>query len=133
METNKNDLIKYRLENAKEKLHSAIVLRDNGLYKDSISRSYYAIFSALKAIIAQDGVDFSKHTGCIGYFQQNYVKTGIIEKEYSKIVTSAFQIRNQSDYEDMFIASKNDADIQIEAAKKFIGKTEEILKIEGIL
>lgn len=36
---NKNELVQYRLNSAKERLHSADVLLDDGSYKDSISRS----------------------------------------------------------------------------------------------
>ena len=57
-----DDLIMYRLSSAKEKLNSAKVLLEAGLYKDSVGRSYYAIFSAVRAILALDRVDFSKHT-----------------------------------------------------------------------
>lgn len=34
------------------------------------------MFSAIKAILALDKVDFSKHAGVIAYFQKEYVKTG---------------------------------------------------------
>ena len=39
-----DNLTEYRLANAKEKLESAKLLLDAGKYKDSIGRSYYAIF-----------------------------------------------------------------------------------------
>jgi len=70
-----DNLIQYRLDNAKEKLESAEILLNAGKYKDSIGRSYYAIFSAVRAILALDRVDFSKHAGVIAYFQKEYVKT----------------------------------------------------------
>ena len=63
-----DNLVKYRLDNAQEKLESAEILLDSGKYKDSISRSYYAIFSAVRAVLAVDRVDFSKHAGVIAYF-----------------------------------------------------------------
>ena len=63
-----DDLIKYRLSSAKEKLNSAKVLLEAGLYKDSVGRSYYAIFSAIRAVLAVRQVDFSKHAGVIAYF-----------------------------------------------------------------
>lgn len=111
-----DDLVKYRLENAKEKLESAKLLLDAGHYKDSIGRSYYAIFTAVRAVLAKDKVDFSKHAGVIAYFQKEYVKTGIFDKQYSKYLQSAFQIRNNCDYDDFFIASKQDAEEQYERA-----------------
>ena len=67
-----------------------------------------------------DGVDFSKHAGVIAYFQKNYVKSGIFEKEYSKILTEAFEIRSESDYDDYYIIAKEDAEIQIQNAQFFI-------------
>ncbi len=104
-----DNLTMYRLANAKEKLESAKLLLDAGKYKDSIGRSYYAIFTSLRAVLSKDGVDFSKYAGVIAYFQKEYIKTGIFEKKYSKYVQTAFQIRNSCDYDDFFIASKQDS------------------------
>lgn len=114
-----DNLAKYRLDNAKEKLESAKLLMDAGKYKDSIGRSYYAIFSAVRAILANDKIDFSKHAGVISYFQKEYIKTEVFEKKYSKYLQTAFQIRNSCDYDDFFIASKQDAEEQYQRAKEF--------------
>lgn len=121
------DLMQYRLTSAKEKLHSAKVLLNVGEYKDSIGRSYYAMFSSVRTLLAKDGVDFSKHAGVISYFQKEYVKTGYIERKYSKYLSTAFQIRNNCDYADFFIVSKTDAKEQYEAAEKFCKRIESYL------
>ena len=76
-----DDLTRYRMDSAKEKLASAKLLLDAGQYRDSIGRSYYAIFTAVRAILAKDKVDFSKHAGVIAYFQKEYIKTGIFDKQ----------------------------------------------------
>ena len=115
-----DNLIQYRLDNAQEKLESAEILLNAGKYKDSIGRSYYAIFSAVRAILALDRVDFSKHAGVIAYFQKEYVKTKTFDTKFSKYLQNAFQIRNVCDYDDFYIASKQDAEIQIEQAKEFL-------------
>ena len=111
--------MKYRLDNAKEKLESAKLLLDAGKYRDSIGRSYYAIFTAVRAVLAKDKVDFSKHSGVIAYFQKEYIKTGIFDVKYSKYLQNAFQIRNSCDYDDFFIASKQDAEEQYNRAAEF--------------
>ena len=64
----------------------------------------------------------------IAYFQQNYVKTGIFDKEYSTIVQDAFEVRQESDYEDFYIVSKEEVEIQMSNAKKFVDAVEEYLK-----
>lgn len=114
-----DNLMKYRLDNAKEKLESAKVLLDAGKYRDSIGRSYYAIFTAVRAVLAYDKVDFSKHSGVISYFQKEYIKSGKFDVKYSKYLQTAFQIRNSCDYDDFFVASKHDAEEQYNKAVEF--------------
>ena len=74
-----DDLIKYRMSSAKEKLTSAKLLLEAGMYSHSIGRSYYAIFSAIRAVLAVKQVDFSKHAGVIAYFQKEFIKTKIFK------------------------------------------------------
>lgn len=123
-----DDLIKYRLSSAKEKLTSAKLLLEAGLYKDSVGRSYYAIFSAIRAVLAIRQVDFSKHAGVIAYFQKEFIKTEIFDKKYSKHLQQAFQIRNSCDYDDFFIVSKQDAEEQYERAVEILVVIEEYIR-----
>ena len=74
----------------------------------------------MRAILALNRVDFSKHAGVIAYFQKEYVKTKKFDTKFSKYLQNAFQIRNVCDYDDFYIASKQDAEIQIEQAKEFL-------------
>lgn len=125
---NWNKLVQYRLDSAKERLDSAKVLLERGLYKDSIGRSYYAMFTAVRALLITEGRDFSKHSGVISYFQKEYVKTGKFEKRYSKYISAAFQIRNNTDYADFFIVSQSDAKEQLERAQEFYHAIETYIK-----
>lgn len=112
--------MQYRLEMAKERLHSSEILLKDGSYKDSIGRSYYAMFTSVRALLAMEGQDFSKHAGVIAYFQKEFVKTGKFDKKYSKYISQAFQIRNNTDYADFFIVSMQDAKEQYDKAKEFL-------------
>ena len=124
---NRRELMKYRLEMARERLHSSKVLFEAGSYKDSIGRSYYAMFTAVRALLAMEGQDFSKHAGVIAYFQKEFVKTGKVDRKYSKYISHAFQIRNNTDYADFFIVSVQDAKEQYEKAKEFLKVIEKYL------
>ena len=53
--TKKVFLSKHRIEVAKERLKSAKFLIDVGDYKAAANRSYYATFSAMRAVLALDG------------------------------------------------------------------------------
>ncbi len=122
-----DDLVKYRLASAKEKLTSAKVLLEAGLYKDSVGRSYYAIFSAIRAVLATRQVDFSKHAGVISYFQKEFIKSEVFDRKYAKYLQKAFQIRNGCDYDDFFIVSKQDAEEQYIRATEMLAVIEEYI------
>lgn len=113
-------LSEYRLCKAEECYRAAESLLSENLFTDSANRSYYAIFHAVRALLALDGVDFKKHSGVISYFQQQYIKPGIFEKELSDIIKDAFSIRQNCDYEDFFLVSKADVSEQLQGARKFI-------------
>ena len=116
----RKSLAKYRMERARECLKSADNLLTMGDYLAVLNRSYYAIFHAVRAILALDGIDRKKHSGVISCFQQNCVKTGMFDKKYSNIVQDAFEVRQESDYEDFYVISKEEAVVQLENAKQFI-------------
>lgn len=128
-DSNRVDLAKYRLEMSDEHYKSAKALLEIGNYKDSIGRSYFAMFSAVRALLALDAVDFSKHAGVIAYFQKEYIKTGKLDVKYSKSLSQAFQIRNNADYQDFFVVSKKDAEEQLERAEEFIKALKSIMEI----
>ena len=118
----------YRLERAKELIDDSKRLFESGSYKSSNNRAYYAIFYAMRAVLALDEVDFKKHSGVIQYFQREYIKTGVFDKSYSDIIMDASEIRNASDYDDFYLASKDEAIAQIEGAEKFYHAVEAFLK-----
>ena len=124
-----DDLAKHRLATAIDKLKSAEILFREGQYKDSIGRSYYAIFSALRAVLALEGKDFSKHSAVISYFQKEYIKTEKFDVKYSKYIQQAFQIRNSCDYDDFYIVSKEDAERQYNRAEELLREVQGYLDI----
>lgn len=111
------DYAKYRIERAREDLEAAHLLYDAGNYRIANSRAYYAIFHAMRAVLVFDDFDSSKHSGVIAEFRRRYIKEGIFPIEISKMIGSAFTIRNASDYDDMFIASKSETEEQINDAE----------------
>lgn len=111
------DYAKYRIQRAKEDLEAAHLLFDAGNYRIANNRAYYTIFHAMRAVLVFDNFDSSKHSGVIAEFRRRYIKEGIFPDELSKMIGSAFTIRNASDYDDMFLASKSDTEEQIANAE----------------
>ena len=123
-----NDLSKYRLERAKEDPATAKSNLKEGSYRASVNRSYYAIFHSLRAITALDRFDSGKHSGIIAYINQNYVKTGVFDRSFSKLMDSAFRLREKADYEDFYAVSSEDAERQIGKAEAVISIVEQYVE-----
>lgn len=120
MDERRKDLCYYRLDKAEKCLASEKVLTQSGDHCGAANRSYYSIFHSIRSLLALKGVDFSKHSGVMAYFQKNYVKSGIFGKEYSKILTEAFEVRSESDYDDYYMISKEEVEEQIQNAQFFL-------------
>ena len=127
MEGSVIDLSRYRLEKAKEDLETAEENMIGGKYRASINRSYYAVFHALRAVTALDRFDSGKHSGIIAFFNQHYVKTGVFDKEISKMIDSCYRMREKADYDDFFLAAKDDAIQQLDKAKSIVHAVEQFI------
>lgn len=122
-------LVSYRLESSKERLKAAIDLFENCDYKDSVNRSYYAIFTAARALLATKRLDSAKHSGVIALFNQHFVKEGVVSKITSKLIEKAKLYREQADYGDFFVITREEAETQIDSAKGFISEIENALNL----
>ena len=116
----KKEYASYRLERAKEEYETAVILYDTGHYRAANNRAYYSIFHAMRSVLAFDGYDSKKHSGIIAVFRKYYIKNGIFDVSLSDIIGCASEIRNASDYDDMFIADKTETAEQIQNAKVFL-------------
>lgn len=125
-----HDLAYYRLQKSRENLKSADILIKAGMYGDSLSRSYYAIFTAARALLALKQLDSKKHSGVISLFNRHYVTTGIVDRTIGKELNKARLRRESSDYADFYLVDKKEAVNQFETAKRFIDAVENILSGE---
>jgi len=129
------DLVKYRFESAEKMLIAAKTLLDIKDYSSATNRSYYAVFHAMRSILALENLDFKKHSGVISHFTLNYIKPekfGESSKQLSKIISHLFQLRGQADYEDFFVVSKKEVAEQVENAEFFLTQVKLYLTAQGI-
>ena len=122
------ELAKYRLERAKEDLKDAELLYKNNSLLSANNRAYYSIFHSIRAVLSIERVDFKRHKDVTAYFNKNYVHTGIFPKIIGKKIGQAFQIWEDSDYDDQFIADASQTNNQIETAKELIDLVEKYIK-----
>jgi len=122
------NLAVYRMQKAKEILIESEDNLNQKHYGLSVNRSYYAMFTSARALLGMKELDSSKHSGVIALFNQHIIKAGIFPKELSKFLPKAKDMREDADYGDFIEITEEDAQTQLENAKKFVKEAERILK-----
>ncbi|MBN1255186.1 MAG: HEPN domain-containing protein [Deltaproteobacteria bacterium] len=117
-------LATYRIQKAKEILSEASDCLQHKHYGLSVTRSYYAMFSATRALLAFKEMDSSKHSGVIALFNQHIVKADLFPKDIGKFITKAKDLREEADYGDFVEITEKDAKIQLERAQTFVAEAE---------
>lgn len=122
MNGTRETLIRYRLEQADESLESAQILLESKKLRPSVSRSYYAMFYAVLALIVKEGLRISKHTGAISVFNRDFVKKGVFDKELSSWFQEAFDLRQRADYRELFTVSPERTEKILSQARTFVAE-----------
>ncbi|MGV8138526.1 MAG: HEPN domain-containing protein [Mangrovibacterium sp.] len=113
-------LIQYRLQQAEQTIEEVSKLIENRLFNIAVNRIYYGIFYSLSALALKYEFNSTKHAQLIGWFNKNFIKSGLIDIKYGKILRDAFKNRSDSDYAPFIEFEKNDVvDMQTEI-KDFI-------------
>ena len=81
-------------------------------------------FHAINAVHATSGKAYKRHKDAIANFNKDYVKTEIFPREIGRKIGMAEEIRHASDYDDFYIASREEAERQITVAEEFINLVE---------
>lgn len=121
----REDLVLYRIQTSKDNLKSARILLEAGEYKSANNRAYYAIFHAVNAVHAVNGKAYKRHKDAIANFNKDYVKTKIFPREMGRKINESEEIRHASDYDDFYIASKEETERQVSVADEFIRLVEQ--------
>lgn len=126
---NKEDLAKYRIEKAEETLKTAeVILKEVKDYTSANNRAYYAIFYAIRAVLALEEVDFKRHKDVIAYFNKHYINIEVFPKKIGKKIAQAQRVREDSDYDDKYEPSPIKTEQQIETARELIVLVKEYIE-----
>ena len=119
----------------KLKLHSSMLesplfaadkLLKEGHYKSANNRAYYAAEKAIKATLATIGKDSESHNGVIKTFNKEFIYNACDSFGHDdlKKLQSLERIRSVSDYDDFYIATKEECENQVKKAKEILEKVE---------
>jgi uncharacterized protein (UPF0332 family) len=114
------ELLRYRMEQASETLREAEILLGEAALRGAVNRAYYAMFYALLALLATKQLGTSKHSGALGLFDREFVKTGLFPRELSRSLRLAFNLRQTHDYKEMTEVDSSTAETTLTDAKVFV-------------
>lgn len=115
-----------------QSLRAAQLLMRNGFYNDSISRSYFAMYYATRALLVRDGLDFTKPKTMLVILGKDYVKAGRLEACYHKSFLQACDARSKAEYSLLNEADAGDAQWLIGQASEFVSEIKHILSLNGV-
>ena len=79
------------------------------------------------ALLAQGKKETSKHSGAIALFDRDFVKQGIFQKEYSRWLHDAFDLRQRSDYAAEYHVTGKEAEKTMKNAELFVDEVKKVL------
>ena len=128
MNYSKEELVKYRLERAKESFEDGEILTSEKRWNSAANRMYYACFYIVSAYLAKRELKATTHSGLKTTFNKELVKAGKVSQEDGKLFNKLFGIRQEADYEDFFVVEEEDLIPLIPKIRRLIDEIEKLIK-----
>jgi len=127
----KDELVKYRLNRAKEAFEDAEILFSRHRWNATANRMYYACFYIVSAFLANRELKATTHSGLKTIFNKKLVKAGKINVEDGKLFNKLFGLRQIADYDDFHFIDKADIENLMPKIERLIDTVEKIIEEEG--
>ena len=100
------------------------MLIENDKLSSAINRIYYGMFYSLLALGLLFNFETSKHQQLIGWFNKEFIRTGLIELEYGRMLRDAFENRSSGDYDSFVVFDRTEVLLLFSDMKSFIDQIE---------
>ncbi|MFQ5711995.1 MAG: HEPN domain-containing protein [Candidatus Geothermarchaeales archaeon] len=118
------------LELADEFLEDARLCLTHSRRRSAINNAYYAMFHASQAILASRGIRPPKtHKGLRELLGKEVIKAGLMDKEFGRDLSNAFEMRQASSYDIYANFGGERVREIVDKAESFIKKIKNILRI----
>ena len=121
-------LSRYRQERAHETISEIPFLCEQGFYNTAINRMYYACYYATEALLLKDHIQAQTHSGVKTMLAMHFVSTGKIPVAIGKTLSTLYEKRQSSDYDDFVYCNQTDVDELTVKAVEFIQTIEILIK-----
>jgi len=126
--SNRSELVKYWWSKAKDSLSSARREFEAGEFGFAMNRAYYAAFYTVSAALLERGVSFKKHSGVRSAFHREFIKSELLEFDWSKFYDRLFEDRQEGDYIALTTFESGYVAHQINQCENFINKISTLMQ-----
>ena len=119
-ETDRNELIEYRIKKANETLDEVQLHIYNKLWNTAVNRLYYACYYAVSSLLIKNDIYTKSHSGVRQMFGLHFIKTGIIPLHLGQFFSDIYDKRQTGDYDDFIDYNEEDVMELIQPAKELI-------------
>lgn len=121
-------IVKAHLEKAVERLRVAEKLFRDGDYEDAVSRAYYGMYHAARAVLSTVNVFPRTHEGVVSEFGRKFVLAGVFPKELGRNLADAKAARETYEYTVTATVGKSEAEAILLNAQRFVSAIKKHLK-----
>ncbi|MCG2726052.1 MAG: HEPN domain-containing protein [Elusimicrobia bacterium] len=122
------DQVEILIRKAEEDIKAVEMLLKQKFYRIAVSRSYYAMFYIVEAILLTKNLSYSSHRAVISFFGKEFIKTKIFNPKFGFILRDTFDLRQNGDYESLPDINSNKAKKILSDAKEFLKAAKKYLK-----
>ena len=108
------------INKAEEFYDDAVLLIENNRFTSATTRAYYSMFKIVQVLLLSQNLFTKTHKGLQIKFQEHFIKPQIFDRRYSRILISAYELRQLSDYDNAIEISEEDAHALLKDARELI-------------
>jgi uncharacterized protein (UPF0332 family) len=124
----REDYVKYRINLAKETLDAAKDLAEKDHWISVMNRLYYVCYYSISALLYENNIIATTHSGVKRQFSKHFIMTGKIDKSLGKVFAKVFDLRQKGDFGDFFDLDKEQTLPYFEPVEKLLKTIETLLK-----
>ncbi len=109
-------------------LNVAKKLHEFGYIADAASKTYYGMFYSAQALLKANNIHLRRHSAVESAIGHHFVKTGILDSVYHRMLINARRAREIADYEIRNL-TENDTEITPADGEKFLNAVKKVLGI----
>ena len=133
MEENRRQNLGLEVERATASLRAAQLCAEAGLWDDAVSRSYYAAYHMVQAVVFTAGLEARTHEGLHDLFFMHFVRPGIAPRRLARLLAALQKYREQADYSRAIRFDEDGAREALAQAREIHGTLHAWLTREGWL